>query len=88
MTVLRTGFIFSKSTWTPPVNAAPSIDTVTLNFDFKVNAPPVGRNTGLSFEVERGNAAPIISGVTLNFDNVENSAPTAQNLSLVFQVST
>ena len=86
MTVLRTGFVFSKSTWTPPVNAAPSVDTVTLNFDFKVNAPPVGRNIGLSFEVERGNAAPIIAGVTLNFDNIENTPPIGQNQSLVFQV--
>ena len=87
MTVLRTGFVFSKSLWSGPANAAPSIDTVTLNFDFKVNRPPVGQNTGLSFEVARGNAAPIIAGVTLNFDNIENMPPVGQDQSLIFQVA-
>lgn len=88
MTLLRTGFFFSKSTWTPPVvNAAPAISAVTLNFDFSTNSAPVGENPGLSFEVPPGNAAPMISTATLNFDLISNAAPSGQDQSLEFDVA-
>lgn len=87
MTLLRTGFFFSKSTWSPPVvNAAPSISEVTLNFDFGVNEAPVGQNTGLVFDVIAGNAAPMISAVTLNFDYWTNTKPVGDDVDLTFNV--
>lgn len=87
MTFLRTGFVFSKSGWVPEVvNAAPTISTVTLNFDFSVNSAPVGMNTGLAFDVLPGNAAPTISTSTLNFDFVANAPPSGQDQVLVFDV--
>lgn len=87
MTLLRTGFFFSKSTWAPPVlNAAPTISTVTLNFDYGVNDAPVGQNTGLVFDVIAGNAAPMVSVVTLNFDYWVNTKPVGDDVDLRFDV--
>lgn len=41
MTILGTGLFFSSATWTEPAeNAAPTISTITLNFDFTQNAAP------------------------------------------------
>lgn len=52
MTLLGTGLFFSNNTWTDPaVNAAPTISTITLNFDFAVNQAPVGANQTMVFEV-------------------------------------
>lgn len=87
MTLLGTGLFFGKAKWSPPaVNAAPSISTVTLNFDFRANSAPMGSNQALEFDVIPQNAAPQISTATLNFDLTTNSAPTGQNLTLVFAV--
>lgn len=87
MTLLRTGFFFSKSTWVPPViNAAPTITTVTLNFDQVFNVAPVGSNLVLLFDVIEGNAAPSITTATLNFDFVANSRPLGQNQVFNFEV--
>lgn len=55
MTLLGTGLFFTNSAWSPPApNAAPSISTVTLNFDFTTvtNSPPEGTNQSMVFEVE------------------------------------
>lgn len=87
MTLLRTGFFFSKSSWSPPTeNAAPTITSTTLNFDLSVNSAPVGANMVLGFDVPPGNAAPMISSATLNFDFISNSAPLGQDQFLVFDV--
>lgn len=59
MTILGTGLFFSNTTWTEPAeNAAPTIATVTLNFDFTPNAAPVGSNLSFSFEVVPQNDPP------------------------------
>lgn len=88
MTLLRTGFFFSKPMWVPPTNnAAPTISSVTLNFDLRTNEAPVGDNVGLVFEVLPSNAAPSIAAITLNFDLVSNSPPVGQNQALVFEVA-
>lgn len=87
MTLLRTGFFFSKSTWTPPViNAAPTVTTVALNFDFTLNSAPVGQNLVLAFDVAEGNAAPTLTTATLNFDFPNNSGPEGQDQVLLFEV--
>jgi len=91
MTLLRTGFFFSKSTWTPEVlNAAPTISSVVLNFDLRENSAPVGENAGFVFDVLAGNAAPMTSTVTLNFDLIAttaNTAPEGQDQNFVFDVA-
>lgn len=69
------------------VNAAPTIGSVTLNFDWRVNAAPVGENADLSFEVLPANAAPAIGTVVLNFDLITNRGPVGQDQALVFEVA-
>lgn len=59
MNLLGTGLFIANSTWQPPAeNAAPSITSVTLNFDFTANAAPVGQNQSFTFDVLPNNSAP------------------------------
>lgn len=88
MSLLGTGLLFSKTTWTQPVtNAAPAISSVSLNFDFRTNVPPTGGDLGFGFKVTPSNAAPSIAAVSLNFDLVINSAPAGQHMLLTYPVS-
>lgn len=51
MTLLGLGLFFSDNAAPPAPNAAPSATTLTLNFDFFINAAPTGSNQSLVFVV-------------------------------------
>jgi len=88
MTMLRTGFYFSKSFWTPPVvNQVPSLTPAVLNFDLKENSAPVGIDVDLSFNVPPRNAAPTLTTAVLNFDLNPNTPPSGEDHTLYFVVS-
>jgi len=69
MTLLGTGLFFGESTNNATDgNAAPSITTLTLNFDFTTLRPPVGQNQAFIFEVLPQNQAPDAQNQQFVFD--------------------